>query len=58
MEPGDLMPNSQIIPTLSRINPIPRIYTYFYNVHSNIINKLNIHQYTKLITASKLLIFI
>ena len=26
----------QIIPILSRINPIPRIDTYFFKVHSNI----------------------
>ena len=32
MEPGGSVPHSQgllIIPILSRINPIPRIYTYF-----------------------------
>ena len=26
-----------IIPILSRINPIPRIDTYFFKVHSNIV---------------------
>ena len=28
---------SPIIPILSRINPIPRIDTYFFKVHSNIV---------------------
>ena len=39
MEPGGSVPHSQgllIIPILSRINPIPRIYTYLFKVHSNI----------------------
>ena len=39
MEPGDSMPHSQglIIPILSRINPIPRVDTYFLKVQSNIV---------------------
>ena len=39
MEPGGSVPHSQvllIIPILSRINPIPRIYTYLFKVHFNI----------------------
>ena len=39
MEPGGSVPHSQgllIIPILSRINPIPRIYTYLFKMHSNI----------------------
>ena len=33
------MPHSQepSIPILSRINPIPRIDTYFFKIHSNIV---------------------
>ena len=40
MEPGGSMPHSQglsIIHILSRINPIPRIDTYLFKVHSNIV---------------------
>ena len=38
MEPGGLMPHSQgLIPILSRINPITRIDTYLFKVHSNIV---------------------
>ena len=40
MEYGGSMPHSQespLIPTLSRINSIPRIDTYFFKVYSNII---------------------
>ena len=39
MEPGGSGPHSQgllIIDILRRINPIPRIYTYLFKVHSNI----------------------
>ena len=39
MEPGGSVPHSQellIIPILSRINPIPRIYTYLFKVPSYI----------------------
>ena len=39
MKPGSSTPHSQgsqIIPNLSRINPIPRIDNYFFTVHSNI----------------------
>ena len=39
MEPGGSVPHLQgllIIPILSRINPIPRIYTNLFKVHSNI----------------------
>ena len=39
MEPGGSVPHSQgllITPILSRINPIPRIYTCLFQVHSNI----------------------
>jgi hypothetical protein len=37
MEPGGSVPHSQgllITPILGRINPIPRIYTYLFKVHS------------------------
>ena len=37
MEPGGSMPYSQgspVIPILSRINPIPRIDTYFFKIHN------------------------
>ena len=40
MKPGGSMPRSQgllIIPILSRINPLPRIDTYFFKIHSNIV---------------------
>ena len=40
MEPGDLMPHlqgSSIIPILSRVNLTPRIDTYFFKIHSNIV---------------------
>ena len=41
MQPGGSMSHSQglspIIPILSRINPIPRIDTYLFKVHSNIV---------------------
>ena len=40
MEPGSSMlihKGSPIIPILGRINPIPRIDTYFTNVHFNIV---------------------
>ena len=40
MEPGGSMlhhKGSKIIPILSRINPIPRINTYFFMIHSNIV---------------------
>ena len=33
---------SQIIPILSRINPIPRIDTYLFKVHSNIVFPLRL----------------
>ena len=39
MEPGGSVPHSQgllIIPILSRIKQIPRIYTYLFKVHFNI----------------------
>ena len=36
MGPEGPMPHS-LIPMLSRINPIPRIDTYFFKVHSNIV---------------------
>ena len=39
MEPGGSVLHSQrplIIPILSRINPIPRIYTYLFKEHFNI----------------------
>ena len=40
MEPGGSMPHSQglSIPILSQINPIPRIDTYLFKVHSNILS--------------------
>ena len=37
MEPGGSMPHSQVLSNLSRINPIPRIDTHFFKVHSNIV---------------------
>ena len=40
MKPEGSMPHSQgfsIIPILSRLNPIPRIDTYLFKVHSNIV---------------------
>ena len=38
MKPGGSMPQcSPIIPILSRVNPISRIDTYFFRIHSNIV---------------------
>ena len=40
MEPGNSMPHSQglsSIPILNRINPILRIDSYLFNIHSNIV---------------------
>ena len=35
MEPGGSMPHSPIVPIMNRINPIPRIDTYLFKIHSN-----------------------
>ena len=45
MKPEGSMPQSQspIIPILSRINLIPRIDTYFFKVHSNLILSSHLH---------------
>ena len=38
MELGDSMPHLQgLSPTLSRINPFPRIDAYLFKIHSNIV---------------------
>ena len=42
MEPVGSMSHSLIIPILSRINLIPRIYTYFFKVHSSIVLHLRL----------------
>ena len=45
MEPGSpyrIHKGSPIIPVLSRINPIPRIDTDFFRIHSNIPSRLRL----------------